>query len=133
MRIVQVMKTSLEWRLMATNTSRLEESDFLNKLSQQVDTRIQEGLAQLLTQLEDRLETAIECLHETIANSIGTRSQHSGGTQGEYICSNSQTASVDKATYATALSCNPNYDIATGQSTSQNVNEFSRNSSYTPA
>ena len=100
---------------MATSTARLEETDLLNKLSQQVDTKIQEGLSQSLSRLEDRLKTAIESLHETVAYSIGTRSHHSGETQGEYICSNSQAASVDKATYAAALSCDPNYDISTSQ------------------
>ena len=39
-----------------TSTTRLDESNLLNKLSRQVDTRIQEGLSQSLSQLEDRLK-----------------------------------------------------------------------------
>ena len=78
------------------------------------------------------MKAAIESFHETIVCSIGTRSNHSGETQGEYICPNSQTASVDKATYAARLSYDPIYDTATGQSTSQNVNTVSRSSRYTP-
>ena len=75
---------------------------------------------------------AIESLHETIACSIVTRLHHSGDSQLEYVRPNSQTALVDRATYATTLSCEPIYDIATGQGTSQDTNESSEDSSYTP-
>ena len=96
---------------MATSTSRLDESDLLNKHSQHFDTRIQGGLSQSLSRLEDRLKTTIEGLHETIAWSVGTRSHHSGEMHGEYGCSNSQSAPVDRATDAAALSCHPNQDF----------------------
>ena len=58
---------------MATSTTGLE--DMLNKLSQQVDARIQEILSQSLSRLEDRLKAAIESFHETIACSIVTKAK----------------------------------------------------------
>ena len=50
--------------LIATSTTMSQIC--LKKLSRQVDTKIQEGLSQSLSRLEDRLKSAIENLHITI-------------------------------------------------------------------
>ena len=45
-----------------TSTTRLESEDQFERLSQRIDTRINEGLTSSLTQFEAKLENALECI-----------------------------------------------------------------------
>ena len=57
-----------------TSTARLETDDQFERLSQEIEVKINEGLTSTLSQFESRLENALESLRQTVSASLGGRS-----------------------------------------------------------
>ena len=57
-----------------TSTARLETDEQFERLSQEIETKINEGLTSTLSQFESRLESALESLRQTVSASLGGRS-----------------------------------------------------------
>ena len=57
-----------------TSTARLETEEQFERLSQEIETKINEGLTNTLSQFESRLEVALESLRQTVSASLGGRS-----------------------------------------------------------
>ena len=57
-----------------TSTTRLESEDQFERLSQRIDTKINEGLTTSLTQFESRLEAALESIRQMVTTSLSARS-----------------------------------------------------------
>ena len=61
--------------LIPTSTACLDAEDEFVSISQRIDSEIDKGLSASLLQFESRLEAALDSIRQTVANSLGTRSQ----------------------------------------------------------
>ena len=59
---------------MALVLQESEVDDQFERLSQEIEVKINEGLTHTLSQFENRLESALESLRQTVSASIGARS-----------------------------------------------------------
>ena len=61
--------------LIPNRTTQLESEDQFEKLSQRIDTKINEGLTSSLSQFQSKLEAALESIRQTVTTSLSARSQ----------------------------------------------------------
>ena len=124
------------WSLLGnpTSTSRIDSEDQFEKLSQNINTKIREGLTTTLTQFESRLEAALDSLRQTVENSLSGRSQLVTEPESEADHGNCST-SASRMPNTTTNNYNQDNELdldPLGAGPSNRVTEHTQVSQYTP-